>query len=180
MEARKILDEYIESVGKRKTPERYVILDVVLKADGHYCADDICAMLPEDYPISRGTVYSSLNLFVDAGLAYSHQINGKTFYESAFNKAPHHHYICSMCGKMWEFKDKKIYETIAACKTPRFRKSHSALYIYGTCSSCYARAYRHKKKYEEEQSVKMDEEERRFARIGEEFSEAVKWIKRKK
>lgn len=180
MEARQIFDKYIEELGKRKTPERYVIMELMLGSPGHHSADDVCAMLPNSYPISRATVYSTLSLLDDAGLVYSHQINGKTLYESAFGREPHHHYICKGCGKIWEFMDANVSDAVAVCKTPRFRKSHSSLYIYGVCNSCYARIYRLRKKLEKKKLEKMTEEEKRFARISEELFEASKWINPKK
>ena len=180
MEAKQILDQYIEGLGKRKTPERYVIMDLVLKTEGHHSADDIYAMLPDNYPISRATIYSTLSLLDDAGLVYSHQINGKTLYESAFEVEPHHHYVCRGCGKIWDFNDTNVTEAASACRTPRFHKLRSSLYIYGICNACYARIYRLKKKLEKQKLEKMTEEEKRFARISEELLEASKWIKPKK
>lgn len=179
-EARSLFDQYIEELGKRKTPERYVVMDIMLGTEGHYSADDICTMLPEKYPISRATVYSTLSLLNEAGLIFSYQINGKTLYESAITTAPHHHYICKGCGKIWNFKNAKVSEAAANCRTPRFRKLHSSLYIYGICDACNARLYRLKKKLEKQKLEKMTREERRFARIDAELFEAAKWIKPKK
>lgn len=174
--AKDILDSYIEEQGKRKTPERHIILDVVLKMEGHHSADEIYAMMPEKSPISRATVFSTMSLFDEVGLVYSHQVNGRTLYENAYKVEPHHHYICNGCGKIWNMKSKTVFEAAAACRTPRFKKLRSSLYIYGLCDACVARLYRLKKKMEKEREAKMTREERRFARIDAELSEAAKWI----
>ncbi len=174
--AKDILDSYIEEQGKRKTPERNIVLDVVLAMNGHHSADEICAMMPERYPISRATVFSTLSLFDEAGLVYSHQINGRTLYENAYEVEPHHHYICKGCGRIWNLKSNKITELVAECRTPRFKKLRSSLYIYGLCDVCGARLYRLKKKMEKEKEAKMTREEKRFARIDAELNEAAEWI----
>jgi len=69
-----------------------------------------------------------------------------------------------------------VFEAAAACRTPRFKKLRSSLYIYGLCDACVARLYRLKKKMEKEREAKMTREEKRFARIDAELSEAAKWI----
>jgi len=174
--AKAIFDAYIEEQGKRKTPERYVVMGIVLHVDGHYSADDFFAMMPTKYPISRATVYSTLSLLEEVGLVYAYQVNGKTLYERAFGMEPHHHYICKGCGRMWNLKSAKVTAVASECRTPRFRKLRSALYIYGICDSCNARLYRLKKKIEERKQMSMTREEKRFARIDEELREAAKWI----
>ena len=174
--AKEILDRYIEEQGKRKTPERHVVLDIVQKMKGHHSADEIYAMMPDKYPISRATVFSTMNLLDEVGLVYSHQVGGKTLYENAYCVEPHHHYICKGCDKIWDLKSAKVTEAAAECRTPRFRKIHSTLYIYGLCDVCGARIYRLKKKLEKEREAKMTREEKRFARIDVELSEAAEWI----
>ena len=141
-EAKAVLDSYIEGQGKRKTPERYVIMDIVLDTDGHHSADEFYARMPQTFPISRATVYSTLNLLEEAGLVYSHQVQGRTLYERAFGIEPHHHYICKGCGRIWNFKNKSVEEAATTCRTPRFRKMRCSVYIYGICDVCHARIYR--------------------------------------
>ncbi len=178
--AKDILDKYIEDQGKRKTPERHVVMDIVLGTNGHFSADEIYAMMPEKYPISRATVYSTLSLLNEVGLVYSHQVGGKTLYEKAYGVEPHHHYICKGCGRIWNLKDSKVAEAAASCRTPRFRKLRSSLYIYGICDVCNARLYRLRKKMEKLKAESMTREEKRFARIDAELSEAAKWINKTK
>lgn len=176
-EAKDILDEYIEGQNKRKTPERYVVMDIVLSTEGHHSADEIYAMMPEKFPISRATVYSTLNLLNEAGLVFSHQVHGKTLYERAFGTAPHHHYICKGCGRIWDFQNTNVEQAASTCRTPRFRKMRCSVYIYGICDVCYARIYRLRKKQEKLRQANMTREEKRFARIDAELAEAAQWFK---
>lgn len=177
-EAKAILDEYIEGQGKRKTPERYVIMDIVLDTDGHHSADEICALMPQKFPVSRATVYSTLALLEEAGLVFSHQVQGRTLYERALGIDPHHHYICKGCGRIWDFQNKNVEEAATTCRTPRFRKMRCSVYIYGICDVCHARIYRLRKKMEKQRLENMSREEKRFARIDKELAEAATWLKR--
>lgn len=175
-DAQAIFDEYIEEQGKRKTPERHVIMDIVLDMEGHRSADEIYAMMPEKFPISRATVYSTLSLLDEAGLVFSHQVHGKTLYEASFGVEPHHHYICKGCGRIWNLKDRNVLQTVSSCRTPRFKKIRCSVYIYGICDVCQARIYRLRKKMEKERIEHMTREEKRFARINEELAEAAQWL----
>ncbi|MBR2154986.1 MAG: transcriptional repressor [Bacteroidaceae bacterium] len=176
-EAKAILDEYIEGQGKRKTPERYTVMDIVLDMDGHHSADEICTMMPPKFPVSRATVYSTLSLLDEVGLVFSHQVQGKTLYEAAFGSQPHHHYICKGCGRIWDLVNKNVEEAAATCRTPRFKKMRCSVYIYGICNVCYARIYRLNKKLEKQRIENMTREEKRFARIDKELAESSMWLK---
>ncbi len=140
--AKTILNEYIESQNMRKTPEREAILNVVLKMDGHHSADYIHSLMPEDFRVSRVTMYSSLQLFAKIGLVYCHPRDGATLYENAYGVEPHHHYICSECGKMFDLHDSSLTNVAMQAKTPRFTKQSSFTYIYGQCAKCKAKIAR--------------------------------------
>ena len=179
---RDILDRYIaEQGGMRKTGERYAILDVVMQMKGHHSADQILEMMPENYPVSRTTMYSTLTLLVQCGLLYNHQMEGATLYECAYKVPAHHHYICTGCHKIWDLKDATIEKAASKVKTPRFKKLRCSTYIYGICNICQARLARLKKRMErearEQKQSNMTREEKRFARIDEELSKAAEWFK---
>ena len=179
---RDILDRYIaEQGGMRKTSERYAILDVVMQMKGHYSADQILEMMPENFPVSRATMYSTLSLLVQCGLLYNHQTTGATLYECAYKVPVHHHYICTGCNKIWDLRDTSIEQAASKVKTPRFKKLRCSTYIYGICNICQAKLARLKKKMEkearEQKLSNMTREEKRFAQIDEELSQAAEWFK---
>lgn len=174
---RDILARFMAEQDMRKTPERFAVLDVVVRMKGHHSADEILTMMPQDFPVSRGTIYSTLALLVECGLAYNHQTEGATLYECAFNKLPHHHYICTGCHKIWDLQDSTIEQTVSKLKTPRFKKLRCSTYIYGLCNICQAKLARVKKKIEKQKEINMTREEKRFARINEELAKAAEWFK---
>lgn len=163
----------------RKTPERHAILDCVMQMTGHHSADDILAMMPEDFHVSRTSIYNTLKLLDELDIVTSHQIHGTTLYERSFGAEPHHHYICKGCNRIWDFKDKGLAEMASKCRTPRFRKMQFSIYIHGICDVCQARLNRLKKKIEQQKVDNMSREEKRFARIDQELAEAAKWLEKK-
>ncbi|MBO7569429.1 MAG: transcriptional repressor [Bacteroidaceae bacterium] len=179
---RDILNRYLtEQEGMRKTPERYAILDVVMQMKGHYSADQILAMMPDRFHVSRATMYSTLALLVKCGLLYNHQTDGATLYECAYKVPVHHHYICTGCNKIWDLKDASIEKAASKAKTPRFKNLSCSTYSDGICNICQAKLARLKKKMEKEAKAQkqssMTREEKRFARIDEELSKAAEWFK---
>lgn len=174
---RDILTRYMQQQEMRKTPERYAILDVVMQMKGHNSADQILAMMPESFHVSRGTMYSTLALLVECGLLFNHQMEGATLYESAYRVPNHHHYICTGCHKIWDLKDSSLEEVASKVRTPKFKKLRCSTYIYGLCNICQAKLARLKKKMEKEKEANMTREEKRFARINEELAKAAEWFK---
>lgn len=172
-----ILTRFMMENQMRKTPERYAILEVVMKMKGHHSTDHIHAMMPEHFHVSRGTMYSTLALLVECGLLHSHQIDGTTLYECAYQMPVHHHYICNGCHKIWDLKDLSIEQAVSKVKTPRFKKIRCNTYIYGICNICQAKLARMKKKMEREQAANMTREEKRFARIHDDLAKAAEWFK---
>ena len=142
----RILDSYLEMNNHRKTPERYAILKAVYSMDGHFTLDELGEKLAgEDrFPVSRATLYNTLNLFMELRLVIRHRFQGTTKYEACYASGDHCHQICTVCGKVTEVKAPEITNVIDAMHLKRFRKDGYSLYIYGICSSCQASITRHK------------------------------------
>lgn len=175
--AHDILAQYMTERNMRKTPERFVVMDTLMQAEGHFSADQLLKMMPADFHVSRGTIYNTMSLLVDCGLAYEYHIGGATLYERAYRNHVHSHYICTGCNKMWDLRNEEIDKAVSCSKTPKFKKIRSSTYLYGLCNICQAKLARVKKKMEKDRLANMSREERRFARIGKELAEASEWFK---
>lgn len=143
-----ILNNYLETSKHRKTPERYAILKAVYDMHGHFTLDELGEKLNVDgkFPVSRATLYNTLNLFLELRLVIRHRFQGATKYEASYEDENHCHQICTMCGKVTEVKAPEIANAIEQIKLKRFRKDGYTLYIYGICSTCQAVLTRQKKK----------------------------------
>ncbi len=137
-----ILDSYLEMNNHRKTPERYAILRAVYSMNGHFTLDELGEKLAGEYkfPVSRATLYNTLNLFMELRLVIRHRFQGTTNYE--IYGESHCHQICTVCGKVTEVRSHEISEAIDALHLKRFRKDGFTLYIYGICSICQAKLTR--------------------------------------
>ena len=143
-EVERILNNYLEMNNHRKTPERNKILRAVYESDGHFTLDDLGERLAKEYnfPVSRATLYNTLNLFLELRLVIRHRFHGATVYEGCYDNTSHCHQICTVCGKVTEVKAPVIAETIEDYHLKRFRKDGFTLYIYGVCSTCQAKITR--------------------------------------
>ena len=132
-----ILDSYLEMNNHRKTPERYAILRAVYSMNGHFTLDELGEKLAGEYkfPVSRATLYNTLNLFMELRLVIRHRFQGTTNYE--IYGESHCHQICTVCGKVTEVRSQEIAEAIDALHLKRFRKDGFTL--YKMVSARYAR-----------------------------------------
>ena len=144
----RILDSYLEVNNHRKTPERYTILKAIYKTEGHFTLDELSERLVKDYnfPVSRATLYNTLNLFIQLRLIIRHRFQSATVYEASYDNMSHSHQICTECGKVTELKTPLISKAIDDTHLKRFRKEGYTLYIYGVCSTCQAKLTKKKKK----------------------------------
>ena len=142
----RILDNYLEMNNHRKTPERYAILNAVYHIEGHFTLDELGQKLSDEYrfPVSRATLYNTLNLFMELRLVIRHRFQGTTKYEACYDNNSHCHQMCTVCGKVTEVRSPEISEAISELRLKRFRKDGFTLYIYGICSTCQARLTRQK------------------------------------
>jgi len=145
-----ILDNYLEMNNHRKTPERYAILHAVYNMVGHFTIDELGVKLAEEdkFPVSRATLYNTLNLFLELRLVIRHRFQGTTKYEAYRSGSNHCHQICTVCGKVTEVDVPDVVESIEALHLKRFRKDGFSLYIYGICSVCQGAITRKSKKKE--------------------------------
>lgn len=147
----RILDGYLEKNNHRKTPERYSILNAVYSIDGHFTLDELSEKLAKElkFPVSRATLYNTLNLFMELRLVIRHRFQGTTKYEACYADNNHCHQICTVCGKVTEVKAPEISQAVSDLRLKRFRKDGFTLYIYGVCSTCQSLITRKNRKAKE-------------------------------
>ena len=143
----RLLDNYLEMNNHRKTPERYTILRAIYSINGHFTLEDLKARLAQemDFPVSRATLYNTLNLFLSLRLVVRHRFQGSTKYEACYDNQSHCHQICTICGKVTEVKSPEIIEAVENMHLKRFRKDGFTLYVYGVCSTCQTKMTKRKK-----------------------------------
>lgn len=144
-EVRQILDNYLETSHRRKTPERYAILDTAYSIGGHFTLEQLETHLAEQkFFVCRATLYNTLRLFIKLRLIVRHRLLDGTKYEACYANSNHCHQVCTVCGKVTEIIAPDIIKAVDAARLKRFRKDGFSLYIYGICSACQSKMMRKK------------------------------------
>ena len=136
---KEIFSEHIQKAGLRRTAQRELILDIFLRTEEHLTSEDLYWLVHrEDPTVGHTTVYRTLKLLTEAGLAREVRFgDNKTYYEHHFNHEHHDHMICTDCGRVIEFFSpdiEKMQDEVA--DKFGFRLSHHSLRMWGACSDC--------------------------------------------
>ncbi len=138
-EEKQIFLEHIQKTGLRKTAQRDLILDVFLSTEDHLSSEDLYWLVNKKDPnVGHTTVYRTLKLLTEAGLAREVRLgDGRTYYEHHFEQDHHDHMICTECGEVIEFFSQEIEELQdeMAAKYD-FKPTHHLMRILGVCSEC--------------------------------------------
>lgn len=149
--AKHILDEHLESGNRRKTPERYSILEYIYEYKKLFTLYELQTKLEaKKLFVSRGTVYNTLKMFVELRIVIRHNMEGETLYEPAFTRHNHCCQICTSCGKVKTLSVRNLPALRNNIPVTRFRPEGFHLVIYGICSNCIANITKKKRKEERE------------------------------
>ncbi|MBI3184726.1 MAG: transcriptional repressor [Myxococcales bacterium] len=125
--------------GLKSTRQRGLIIDAFLQTPGHLSVEDLWAKVRAlDPKVSVATVYRTMKLLLDCGLAHARNFgDGQTRYEAAVGKHHHDHLICTSCGSILEFENDRI-EALQDAVASRhgFRVTSHKMELYGLCRSC--------------------------------------------
>ena len=139
---KEIFLEHIQKAGLRRTGQRDLILEIFLKTEEHLTSEDLYFLVHRKDPsVGHTTVYRTLKLLTEAGLAREVRFgDNKTYYEHHYNHAHHDHMICTECGKVIEFFSQDI-ENLQDQMADQFgfRPTHHSLRMWGVCPDCQER-----------------------------------------
>jgi Fur family ferric uptake transcriptional regulator len=138
-EEQEVFLKHIQSAGLKRTAQRDLILEVFLRTEEHMSSEDLYSLVKrEDPTIGQTTVYRTLKLLTDAGLAREVRFgDGRTRYEHNYKHPHHDHMICTVCGKTIEFFSaelERLQDKIAA--RHKFETTHHTLRMFGYCADC--------------------------------------------
>ena len=138
-EEQEVFLNHIQKKGLKRTAQRDLILDVFLRTEGHLSGDDLFRLVrEEDATVGQTTVYRTLRLLTEAGLAREVRFgDGRAHYEHNYKHEHHDHMICSECGTIIEFYSPEL-EAIqdAMAAKHKFRLTSHLLRMIGICADC--------------------------------------------
>ena len=99
---------YIQDRRLNVTAQREAIVEMFLRTRDHVSIDELLTKVRKRQPrVGYATVYRTLKLLVDSGLAVERQFgDGQARYEVVGDH--HDHLICVKCGLILEFEDDEI------------------------------------------------------------------------
>ena len=136
---REIFAEHIKTAGLRHTAQRELIMEIFLGTEQHLTIEGLHYLVQQEDPtVGHTTVYRTLKLLTEAGLAREVRFgDNKTYYEHHYDHQHHDHMICTSCGQVIEFFSAEI-EKLQDQMADKFgfTPTHHSLRLWGYCKDC--------------------------------------------
>lgn len=125
----------IRQSGMRVTPQRLMIVEVLVDNRTHPTVDDIYRLVHDRYPtISLATVYQTLSLLARHGLVLELH-GGKDGLRCDPETTPHAHAYCEQCGTVYDIALPTALPWDAQ-RLGGFQPTTYEVSLFGTCTSC--------------------------------------------
>lgn len=131
--------EYLVGEGLKFTGERRAIAEVLFESDSHLEAEELLLRLKSaDANVSRATVYRTLDLLVEAGLARKVRLGtDHNFFEHILGRRQHEHMVCIGCGNVIEWFDPELAQLVERnTKEQGFQPARYTVQVFGRCADC--------------------------------------------
>lgn len=127
--------DYLRRKGLKTTAQREAIVDTFLRTSGHVALENVLAQARKKSPrVGLATVYRTVKLLEDAGVAAARHFGGRTLYEVAVGRHHHDHLICEQCGHIVEFESDEIEKLQnAAARRQGFNVLRHRHELFGLC-----------------------------------------------
>ena len=134
-----VFRDFLKKKGLKYTRQRKVVLKAFLNTEKHVTTEDLYDIVRKKNPdIGHATVFRTLKLMCESGLAEGLNLDGKIMrYEHQYGHEHHDHLVCTECGKFIEAVDPRI-EKLQRELAGRFSfemTSHK-MRIFGICKEC--------------------------------------------
>jgi Fe2+ or Zn2+ uptake regulation protein len=125
------IEELLQSHGVKPTPQRAVIAQYLIGTHCHPTADEVFQAVTESLPVplSRATVYNTLNTLVEAGVIKEVVTEpGRSRYDA--NVSEHHHFVDVKTGQVHDV-DSDLLSEINLKLGERFKVHSFHVTFYG-------------------------------------------------
>lgn len=121
------------------THQREAVARVLFETVRHMSADEVAEELRDrGEQIGKATVYRTLALLVELGLATEHEFGeGYRRYQMQIGAAQYDHMICTVCGSVVQFRSPELDERLERIAGEQgFAPMTRQIKIFGTCDAC--------------------------------------------
>jgi Fur family ferric uptake transcriptional regulator/Fur family peroxide stress response transcriptional regulator len=135
-ELRTHIETRVREAGLKLTPQRFAVLEFLIRTPEHPTADQIGAELNLHFPrASRATIYNTLNALRDAGLIQEVYVDGYVArYDT--NLDEHHHFVCRVCDKLEDVPLSAITALPESELGAGYAVENYEIVLRGVCPSC--------------------------------------------
>jgi Fe2+ or Zn2+ uptake regulation protein len=132
-------NDLLRKLGYRLTPQRSMILTVLVEANEHLSIEQITERVQKKYPnVSLSTVYRTLELLKMTGLVRENHLPGQTPSYETTDKQAHHHLVCCRCSTTQHLDETllgNLHEWLA--EQHHFHQMTLNLVVSGYCDGCW-------------------------------------------
>ena len=128
----------LRAAGKRITPQRRLVLDILARAERHLDALDIYEQgRRRDERLSLATVYRTLGILKETGVVHELHLDQEHHHYELADKREHSHLVCLQCGRVIEMDSLNFAAAaVAAGKAYGFEVATTQVELTGYCSDC--------------------------------------------
>jgi Fur family transcriptional regulator, ferric uptake regulator len=120
---------------ERSTRQKRAIEAVLEKHKNPLTASEIQRLAVKEVPgLGIATVYRSLKALTNDGRVVSVEIPGQIPRYERADKGHHHHFLCRMCGEVFELE--RCFAPIKTMAPRGFRVEDHEIILYGSCQAC--------------------------------------------
>jgi Fur family ferric uptake transcriptional regulator len=130
---------YLREHNLPVTAQRLAIADVLLTSDRHLSAEEVATEVSaRGRKVGTATVYRTIDTLVESGLLVERDFGeGFRRFEPARDIPHHEHLVCTVCGKVEEFRDERLERmTTLVAESRGFARQRHRLVIHGVCKEC--------------------------------------------
>ena len=134
-----IFKDFLRKNNYPLTQPRKLIFRIFLQTEGHIDVQELYRKAKKkDSLISLSTVYRTMHLLVECGLASENTFGADTkYFEKVPGKKHHDHLVCTRCRKVEEFQHPLIEASQKEiAKQYQFLITSHEMTLFGTCSAC--------------------------------------------
>jgi Fur family ferric uptake transcriptional regulator len=128
----------LRMAGKRITPQRRLVLQILAEARGHLDASEIYERgRRRDARLSLSTVYRALSVLKETGVVRELHLDDKHHHYELDGKDEHSHLVCLACGRVIEVDSTAFAgAAMAAGELHGFEIASAQVELSGYCAEC--------------------------------------------
>jgi Fur family ferric uptake transcriptional regulator len=129
---------FLRNNGYRLTQQRELIIEAFINSNRHMTAEDVFELTSQEHPsINIATIYRTLNMLVDEGLAIRTDLGQELTIYATPTHGPHIHLVCRNCGQVID-ADHNVIVPLGQKLDDEygFQAALQHVAIFGTCEKC--------------------------------------------